>query len=238
MFRHPVLRQLALELLRAWIPRFAPRIAAAAMYAGGYSSTTNRCASCALPVYILVGDRDFLLDIARKARTWFLGCGSEVVFDVMPGVRHRDVGKALRKGKEQVSTDGIRKHTRATSNERIDRETQASLDQVGDEPARIEARLAELDREWDVDRALMLNFAVLGGLSAGMTMRNLHARRELGGWGGLFITQMAFLAHHAIRRWCPPLPVFRRLGFRSAREINAERVELLKRLEDRRGTTR
>lgn len=80
----------------------APRIAAAAMYAGGYSSATNTCASCALPVYILVGDRDFLLDIARKARSWFLGCGSEVVFDIMPGVRHRDVGKTLRKGKART----------------------------------------------------------------------------------------------------------------------------------------
>jgi len=78
---------------------FAPRIAGAAMYAGGYSSNTSTCASCALPVYILVGDRDFLLDIAEKAHRWFLGCGSEVTFDKVPGLRHRGAGKALLKGK-------------------------------------------------------------------------------------------------------------------------------------------
>jgi poly(3-hydroxybutyrate) depolymerase len=84
---------------------FAPRIAGVAMYAGGYSSATNTCAPCALPVYILVGDRDYLLDIARKARDWFLGCGSEVVFDTMPRVRHRDVGKALLNGKADTILD-------------------------------------------------------------------------------------------------------------------------------------
>ncbi|MBA3452700.1 MAG: hypothetical protein H0T42_06395 [Deltaproteobacteria bacterium] len=78
---------------------FAPRIAGAAMYAGGYSSVTSTCASCALPVYILVGDRDYLLDIANKARDWFQSCGSEVVFDKMSGVRHRGIGKSLLKGK-------------------------------------------------------------------------------------------------------------------------------------------
>ena len=84
---------------------FAPRIAGAAMYAGGYSSVTSTCASCALPVYILVGDKDYLLDNARTARDWFLGCGSEVVFDKMPGVRHRGAGKSLLKGKANTILD-------------------------------------------------------------------------------------------------------------------------------------
>jgi poly(3-hydroxybutyrate) depolymerase len=78
---------------------FAPRIAAAAMYAGGYSSNTETCAACALPVYILVGAKDNLLDIATKARDWFVACGSEVVFDKMPGVRHSGAGKSLLGGK-------------------------------------------------------------------------------------------------------------------------------------------
>ncbi len=83
----------------------APRIAAAAMYAGGYSSLTSTCASCALPVYILVGGRDNLLDIATKARDWFLGCGSEVVFDKMRGVAHRGAGKSLLAGKANTILD-------------------------------------------------------------------------------------------------------------------------------------
>jgi len=36
----------------------------------------------------------------------------------------------------------------------------------------------------------------------------------------------AFLLQHAVQGWCPPLPVFRRLGVRTADEINDERVAL------------
>ena len=80
----------------------APRIAGAAMYAGGYSSVSGKCAACALPVYILVGDRDYLLDIARKAQRWFLDCGSEVMFDKLRRVSHAGAGKALLRGKAKA----------------------------------------------------------------------------------------------------------------------------------------
>jgi hypothetical protein len=118
--------------------------------------------------------------------------------------------------------DEIRAHTSQTSNERIDRETNRAVTAALGSRDAIRERLAELDREWNVDRALMLNFAVLGGLSAALTMRSLARDRRLGGWGALFFTQIAFLANHAIRRWCPPMPLFRMLGFRSQREIDSE----------------
>jgi hypothetical protein len=35
-----------------------------------------------------------------------------------------------------------------------------------------------------------------------------------------------FLLQHALQGWCPPLPVFRRLGFRTASEIDYERYAL------------
>jgi hypothetical protein len=35
-----------------------------------------------------------------------------------------------------------------------------------------------------------------------------------------------FLFQHAVEGWCPPIPVLRRLGFRTAREIDIERVAL------------
>lgn len=133
---------------------------------------------------------------------------------------------------QEPRDDGIRNHTRRSTNERIDHETHAALDRAGNSRERIEARIADLDHEWDVDRALMLNFAVLGSLTASMMVRSLRRDNRLGGWGALFITQMSFLAHHALRRWCPPLPVFRYLGFRTAREIAAERTVLQARLEN------
>jgi hypothetical protein len=61
-------------------------------------------------------------------------------------------------------------------------------------------------------------------------MRSLRRGHRFSGWRLLLFTQLGFLAHHAIRSWCPPLPVFRRLGFRSNREICAERVALEKQL--------
>lgn len=36
----------------------------------------------------------------------------------------------------------------------------------------------------------------------------------------------SFLLHHAGRGWCPPVPIFRRLGVRTRQEIDAERFAL------------
>lgn len=132
---------------------------------------------------------------------------------------------------EAPSHDGIRERSSDAANARIDRETQGAIDQARTSPEQLEARLAELDREWNIDRALMLNFAVVGGLSSTLAMRSLVTRGKLGGWGALFFTQIAFLAHHAVRRWCPPMLVFRRLGFRSQQEIDAERCVLKHQLQ-------
>jgi hypothetical protein len=37
---------------------------------------------------------------------------------------------------------------------------------------------------------------------------------------------LAFLLQHGIQGWCPPLPVLRKLGFRSRQEIDAEKYAL------------
>lgn len=122
--------------------------------------------------------------------------------------------------------DEIRARTSDAANRRIDRTTRGALAEVAGSPDAIRRRLAELDEEWTIDRALMLNFSIAGALTASLAMRNLSSRGRLGGWGALFWTQMGFLAHHALRRWCPPMPLFRRLGFRSEQEIAAERATL------------
>lgn len=122
--------------------------------------------------------------------------------------------------------DGIREKTPEPVNRKIDLVTRGAIAEAEVSAWRIRARLAELDREWNVDRALMLNFAIVAGLSSSLAMRNLVRRGWLGGWGALFFTQIGFLAYHAAKRWCPPMAVFRRLGFRSAIEIAAERCAL------------
>jgi hypothetical protein len=37
--------------------------------------------------------------------------------------------------------------------------------------------LDELDREWDVDRALMANFAIVGGVTFAVGVNRMRARR-------------------------------------------------------------
>ncbi len=80
--------------------------------------------------------------------------------------------------------------------------------------------MSELEREWDVDRALMLNFGIIGGVTllSGL-MKNRRLLYMLG-------VQLSFLTLHSFRGWCPPLPLLRRLGFRTQKEIQAERYVL------------
>lgn len=87
-------------------------------------------------------------------------------------------------------------------------------------PQAIERRLQELDREWDIERVLETNAAsvALAGMALGATVD----RR----WFFLPAAVAGFLLQHAIQGWCPPVPLFRRLGVRTATEIDEERYAL------------
>ncbi|HVT30818.1 MAG TPA: hypothetical protein VHE81_22625 [Lacipirellulaceae bacterium] len=87
-------------------------------------------------------------------------------------------------------------------------------------PAAIDRRLAELDAEWDIERCLetMAPSFSLAGLTLGITVNRK--------WLLLPIVVQAFFLQHALQGWCPPVPVLRRLGFRTADEINGERFAL------------
>jgi hypothetical protein len=131
--------------------------------------------------------------------------------------------------------DRVRDHTGQSANRRIAEQTSARVERVlarGRDA--VIHRLAELDREWDVDRALMVNFAVVGGAAYATGLLRLGERRWLRprrkGWLYFFSAQLGFLLLHGTVGWCPPLPVFRRLGVRTKTEIEAERQALLEAL--------
>lgn len=84
----------------------------------------------------------------------------------------------------------------------------------------ITRRLLELEHEWDIERVLEANAATV--VLASATLAVVEDRR----WGWLTVAVGAFLLQHAVQGWCPPLPVLRRLGVRTAREINEERLAL------------
>jgi hypothetical protein len=87
-------------------------------------------------------------------------------------------------------------------------------------PEAIDRRLDELDREWDIERLLEANaatFALIGVALGTFVDRRFYLLPGVVG---------AFLLQHAIQGWCPPVPVFRRLGVRTASEIDEERYAL------------
>jgi hypothetical protein len=106
-------------------------------------------------------------------------------------------------------------------NAAIERRTQESIARCAAAGrAAINRRLEELDREWDVERALELNFATLvfagGALGLGVDRKYMLLPTVAAG----------FMIQHVLYGWCPPLPVLRRLGFRTTAEIDREKYAL------------
>ncbi|HEX2983219.1 MAG TPA: hypothetical protein VHO28_06710 [Ignavibacteriales bacterium] len=84
----------------------------------------------------------------------------------------------------------------------------------------ISARIKELDRELDIERALALNASVIGigGLLLGITINKK--------WLTLPAAVLAFLLQHSTQGWCPPLPLLRSMGIRTRKEIDQEKYAL------------
>ena len=119
------------------------------------------------------------------------------------------------------TVDRVPNRTSDAVNESIRDETERRIEQVKRlGPAAIERRLEELDVEWDIERTLEANAATASLI--GVTLGATVDRR----WFALPAVVGAFLLQHALQGWCPPLPVFRRLGFRTASEIDYERYAL------------
>lgn len=116
----------------------------------------------------------------------------------------------------------VEQHTAPHINELIHHETQERIAafENNDRNALITQRLKELDSEWDVERTLQTNFAILS--LVGLALATKVNKR----WFALALGVPAFMVQHALQGWCPPLPVLRRLGLRTAREINEERFAL------------
>ena len=119
-----------------------------------------------------------------------------------------------------VGYDRVRAHAAEQANAKIDRLTEASLARATENPDYLSRRLVRIDREWDLDRSLLLAFAGMG------TVAFLLALRGNRRWRFPLAAQVAFLTAHAIVGWCPPAMVLRSLGFRTRQEIETERHRL------------
>lgn len=119
------------------------------------------------------------------------------------------------------TVERVPQHTAEHVNEDIRRQTEervARCAAAGREA--IYRRLAELDREWDIERVLEANAATLAATGAALAL--LTDRR----FAFVPLVVGSFLLQHAVQGWCPPIPLLRRLGFRTQPEIDYERYAL------------
>jgi hypothetical protein len=119
------------------------------------------------------------------------------------------------------TTTRVNEHTDPEINQQIKDATNSRVRRLAaGGPAVIDRRLEELEYEWDMERVLEANAAsvALAGTILGATVdRRFFLIPALVG---------GFLLQHAIQGWCPPVMFFRRMGFRTATEIDHERYAL------------
>jgi hypothetical protein len=120
-----------------------------------------------------------------------------------------------------TTAERVTSNTCEEVNQQIAEQTAASIDYYASAGRQdIDQRLADLDEEWDIERYLetMASSFSLVGLFLSVT----KSRKFL----VIPAIVQTFFLQHALQGWCPPLPVLRRLGIRTADEINKERYAL------------
>lgn len=117
------------------------------------------------------------------------------------------------------TVERVRNHTEPHINRKMDKHTERNISRFAGDKESIERRLKELEAEWDLDRALEVNASAMVIMGS---ILGLKDRR----WLVLPIAAAAFVMQHALQGWCPPAPVVRRMGFRTAFEIDEERYAL------------
>lgn len=114
---------------------------------------------------------------------------------------------------EHSSDERLNEAIRARTDAEVVRLESASEEEIAE-------RLHELDDEWDVERLLQVNASTL--VMLGVLLGAKVDRRFLLLPAAVF----TFFGQHALQGWCPPIPIFRRLGVRTNREIARERYAL------------
>lgn len=117
--------------------------------------------------------------------------------------------------------DRVREGTAGEINARLDREASGRVARYAARGAgEITRRIGELEREWDIERVPETNASALAFL--GVALAAAHSRK----WLVLPGAVTPFLFQHAVQGWCPPVPLFRRLGVRTREEIDREKYAL------------
>ncbi len=84
----------------------------------------------------------------------------------------------------------------------------------------VSERIRILNQEWDTERVLEVNASLLILLSSYLGIKLSRI------WFLLTGTVAVFMLWHAFWGWCPPLPIVRKWGVRTAEEIYSEKTTL------------
>ena len=114
-------------------------------------------------------------------------------------------------------TDRVQRHTAPQTAEAIERAMRRNVREHAASAEARDRRIAELEREWDVERTLEANASTLA--LAGAVLGTTVNKKWFWLTGGV----LGFLFQHATSGWCPPLPILRKLGVRTQSEIDQER---------------
>lgn len=119
------------------------------------------------------------------------------------------------------SVERVPRNTSPEINARIREQTLRNLARYrGASRPAIDRRLEELKQEWDIERAIEAN-------AASIALIGVVLGAFANPWFLLLPAVVClFLLQHALQGWCPPVPILRRLGFRTQPEIEAERLAL------------
>jgi hypothetical protein len=120
-----------------------------------------------------------------------------------------------------ITSDRVRAHTARRVNEKIGRATERRIIAAASmSKAALSRRIAELDQEWDIERYLEMNASALafGGVALGLLVNKKFFL--------LPVLVLPFLFQHSVQGWCPPIPILRRRGIRTRKEIDAEKFAL------------
>lgn len=115
-----------------------------------------------------------------------------------------------------TTRDRVPAHTSAIVNKRLHDAMTERVQYYRQHKDEIGRRLKELDEEWDIERSIEANASTLAFIGTALGFF-VHP---------YFLTipalVTAFLFQHAVQGWCPPVPVLRRMGFRTVYEIEEE----------------
>jgi hypothetical protein len=121
----------------------------------------------------------------------------------------------------EAETDRVRRQTSPEILEELERELERNVRFYGGRSeAEIAQRIAELEKEWSIERYLNTNASAvaLTGAVLGLTVRRK--------WLLLSAAVGGFLLKHAVSGWCPPVPLLRRLGIKTRSELDREKFAL------------